>query len=66
VDEYHEPWDGIWWVRVDGSARVVESGPERDAAIDLLRAKYPQYAQWTTPFGPATVITIERWSSWSM
>jgi PPOX class probable F420-dependent enzyme len=66
VDEYHEPWEGIWWVRADGSARVVEDGPERDLAIDLLRAKYPQYAEWTTPFGAATVITIERWSSWSM
>jgi PPOX class probable F420-dependent enzyme len=66
VDEYREPWEGIWWVRIDGSARVVTSGPERDTAIDLLRAKYPQYAEWTTPFGAATVITIQRWSSWSM
>jgi PPOX class probable F420-dependent enzyme len=66
VDDYHEPWDGIWWVRADGLARVVESGPERDTAIALLRAKYPQYAEWSTPFGAATVIGIERWSSWTM
>ena len=66
VDEYHEPWEGIWWVRADGSARVVDSGPERDTAIDLLRVKYRDYAEWSTPFGAATVITIERWSSWRM
>lgn len=66
VDEYHEPWEGIWWVRADGSARVVESGMERDTALELLRAKYREYAEWTTPFGAATVISIERWSSWTM
>ena len=66
VDEYHEPWEGIWWVRADGSARVVESGMERDTALELLRAKYREYAEWTTPFGAATVISVERWSSWTM
>lgn len=66
VDEYHEPWDGIWWVRADGPARVVESGAERDTAIRLLIAKYPQYQEWTTPFGAATVITVERITSWTM
>jgi PPOX class probable F420-dependent enzyme len=66
VHEYHEPWDGIWWVRADGLARVVESGPERDAAIRLLRAKYPDYATWSTPFGAATVVEIDRVSSWTM
>ena len=66
VDEYHEPWKGIWWVRADGTARVVNHGPERDAAIASLQAKYSDYATWTTPFGAATVITVERWSSWTM
>jgi PPOX class probable F420-dependent enzyme len=66
VHEYHEPWDGIWWVRADGLARVVESGPERDAAIRLLRAKYPDYGTWSTPFGAATIVEMERVSSWTM
>jgi PPOX class probable F420-dependent enzyme len=66
VNEYHEPWSGIWWVRADGSARVVEDGQERDLAIDLLRGKYRDYAEWTTPFGAATVIVVERWSSWAL
>jgi PPOX class probable F420-dependent enzyme len=66
VDEYEEDWMRIWWVRADGAAHVVESGPERDATIRLLRAKYPQYETWTTPFGAATVIRVERLTSWTL
>ena len=66
VDAYDEAWDHLWWVRADGSGRVVEDGPERDTAIRLLRARYPQYERWATPFGAATVITVERLSSWTM
>jgi PPOX class probable F420-dependent enzyme len=66
VHEYHEPWDGIWWVRADGLARVVGSGLERDTTIRLLRAKYHDYATWSTPFGAATVVEIDRVSSWTM
>lgn len=65
VDEYTEAWQAIWWVRADGIGRVVEDGPERDAAIRQLRAKYPQYAEWTEPFGAATIIRVERITSWS-
>jgi PPOX class probable F420-dependent enzyme len=64
VDAYDEDWERIWWVRADGAAHVVESGPERDTTIRLLRAKYPQYETWTTPFGAATVIRVERLTSW--
>lgn len=66
VDAYDESWNGIWWVRADGRARVVDEGPEREVAIGLLRARYPQYATWSTPFGAATIIQIERISSWTM
>jgi PPOX class probable F420-dependent enzyme len=66
VDAYEESWRAIWWVRVDGMARVVESGPERDRTIELLRRKYAQYAEWTAPFGAATIIQIERVTSWAI
>lgn len=66
VEHYDETWERLWWVRADGTARVIEAGPERDTAIRLLRAKYPQYATWTTPFGAATVIRIERITSWAL
>ena len=66
VDAYDEAWEGLWWVRADGSARVVDEGPERETAIRLLRAKYPQYGTWTTPFGAATLIHVERIASWAL
>jgi PPOX class probable F420-dependent enzyme len=66
VEHYDEAWERLWWVRVDGTARVVEEGPEREAVIRLLREKYPQYATWSTPFGAATVILPDRISSWAL
>ena len=66
VHYYQEPWADIWWVRADGRARVADDGPDRDAAIRLLRDKYPDYATWSTPFGAAMVIEIERVTSWAL
>ena len=66
VDHYDEDWDTLWWVRADGTATVVEEGPERDRAVELLRAKYPQYRDWAEPIGGAVVIRVDRWRSWSL
>jgi PPOX class probable F420-dependent enzyme len=66
VDEYEESWQRIWWVRADGEGRVVEEGPERDEAIRQLQAKYPQYAEWSEPFGAATIIRVARITSWTL
>ena len=66
VEHYDEAWEQLWWVRADGTARVVEDGPDRETSIRLLRAKYPQYETWITPFGAATVITVERLASWTI
>lgn len=63
VDEYEESWDRLWWVRVDGQARVVSEGPERDLAVELLSAKYRQYRD-EPPTGPAIIVDIDRWRSW--
>ena len=66
VDQYDEDWRALWWVRVDGIATVVESGPDRDRAIRLLYEKYPQYTEWATPIAAAMVVRIKRWSSWAL
>ena len=65
VDRYEEEWRALWWVRADGTAAIQEDGPDRDRTIELLAAKYEQYAEWTEPFGAAVVMHIDRWSSWS-
>ena len=59
VDHYEEDWTRLWWVRVDGSAKV--TGDE--AAIDALAAKYDQYRA-QRPAGPVIDIDPERWRSW--
>ena len=64
VDEYSEDWRRLWWVRADGIARTVGTGPERDRAIELLRAKYPQYADLEGDFGSAIVVKVVRWTGW--
>ncbi|MDX2970566.1 TIGR03668 family PPOX class F420-dependent oxidoreductase [Kribbella solani] len=61
VDEYDEDWTHLWWVRVDGAARVV---PYDAVAIELLSAKYPQY-ETDPPRGPVIVIRADRWSGWA-
>src|SRR6185437_5287115 len=44
VDHYEEDWSALWWVRVDGTARVIESGNQVRLALERLREKYDHYA----------------------
>ncbi|MHA6782385.1 TIGR03668 family PPOX class F420-dependent oxidoreductase [Pseudonocardia saturnea] len=64
ADHYADDWSALWWVRVDGTAEVHETGPLRADALDALVAKYPQYAA-APPDGPVLVITPARWSGWT-
>ena len=64
IDHYEEDWSRLWWVRVDGTAKVLGEGTESDRAIDLLAAKYEQY-RGTRPPGPVVAISIDRISGWS-
>src|SRR4051812_41238559 len=64
VDHYDDDdWSQLWWVRADGEARVVEAGPDRDAGIAALVAKYEQYRQ-TPPPGAVIVAERLRWRAW--
>jgi PPOX class probable F420-dependent enzyme len=65
VDHYSDDWAELWWVRADGSGRIVDAGaPERRSALALLAARYPQYER-EPPGGPLLAIDVARWSSWS-
>jgi len=63
VDHYDEDWTTLWWVRVDGSGRVIDDGDERERAFGLLATKYRQYRE-TPPPGPFLAIDIEHWRMW--
>ena len=63
VDHYEDDWDALWWVRVDGPGRVVDAGPERVLALELLAAKYAPYREQPPP-GPVLAVDVQRWTSW--
>ena len=65
VDHYSDDWAALWWVRVDGEARVVgREEPGATAALTALSAKYEQY-QADPPAGPLVRVNVTRWASWS-
>ena len=62
ADAYDEDWTRLWWVRADGTARILEPGHE--PAVELLRERYPQYRD-RPPEGPVVAIDVARWSHWT-
>ena len=63
IDHYAEDWTALWWVRLDGTAQVIESGDDRDYALERLREKYDQYVQEPPP-GPVIIINVTGWRAW--
>jgi PPOX class probable F420-dependent enzyme len=63
VDHYVEDWSLLWWIRVDGTARVLETGSEFERAIELLVEKYEQYGRQRPP-GPVIALEITSWRTW--
>ena len=64
ADHYDDAdWSRLWWVRADGTGRVVTI----DDALEprqALCSRYPQYATWP-PTGPALAVDVERWVGWA-
>jgi PPOX class probable F420-dependent enzyme len=60
IDHYEEDWSRLGWVRLRGTARIVEGR----RALELLAAKYPQYAR-RPPAGPVIAVSIEERSEWT-
>lgn len=61
IDRYDDDWARLWWVRLRGTARIVERD---ERALELLQAKYPQYRE-RPPQGPFVVVDIEDRAAWS-
>jgi PPOX class probable F420-dependent enzyme len=61
VDHYDDAdWTRLWWVRADGTARILDDAPE---AIDLLVEKYAQYRE-RRPAGPVIALDVQRIRTW--
>ena len=63
VDHYEDDWSCLWWVRLDGAARVV-GGTAAERGLTLLSEKYRQYRELPPP-GPLIAIHVDRWVGWS-
>ena len=64
IDHYENDWSRLWWVRLDGSARIVTEDVEIERAMDLLVQRYAQYRA-TRPPGPVVAVEIDSMSGWS-
>ena len=64
VDRWDEDWRHLAWLRCDGRAGLTQDPDERTAAIDALRAKYPQYGTHDLESRPLIRIEIEGVRSW--
>ena len=63
VDHWdEEDWARLWWVRAEGTGRVLDPGePEAVRAIELLRGRYPRQRA----DGAVLAVDVTRWSGWA-
>ena len=67
LDRWDEDWTRLAWMRIEGTAAVLEAGTrgaERAAAIAALRTRYPQYAGHGLESRPLIRISIDRVTDW--
>jgi PPOX class probable F420-dependent enzyme len=65
ADHYDDDWAALWWVRADGTARLLDPGEAEAArARGLLAERYPQYRDAPPP-GVVIAVDVARWSGWA-
>ncbi len=64
IDVWDEDWSRLRYTILEGTADVLETGDERERAIGLLEAKYPQYAAMPLGDAPVIRVTVERRVDW--
>ena len=64
ADHYQDDWDGLWWVRADGQAAILDDPAAMAPALALLAGRYPQYRD-QPPGGPVISIRVTRWTGWA-
>jgi len=64
VDQWSEDWRQLAYVLIEGPAVVLDDGQERDEALILLTAKYPQYDDLPLIGNAVIRLTAERTVAW--
>jgi PPOX class probable F420-dependent enzyme len=70
VDRWSEDWSKLAWLRLHGNAALLEPDepgavPERRRAIELLRARYPQYREHDLEARPIIAVEITAAIRWA-
>jgi PPOX class probable F420-dependent enzyme len=68
LDHYDEHWDHLRWLSIQTRATILETGPERAAALQALERRYPQYAAMglatlQLPVIALVPIAVTRWQA---
>jgi PPOX class probable F420-dependent enzyme len=63
VDHHEDDWRRLWWVRLDGRARVLDAGEEAELALRLLTDKYEQYRRQSAGL-PVLAVQIQDVRGW--
>jgi PPOX class probable F420-dependent enzyme len=64
VDRWSEDWKKLSYVLVEGAAVILDDGRERDEALVLLTAKYPQYDDLPLAGNLVIRLTAEHTVEW--
>jgi PPOX class probable F420-dependent enzyme len=65
VDRWSEDWTQLTWLRVLGTATLVEPADVPPGIVPALRAKYPPYRDQRLEALPMVRITIDRVVRWA-
>jgi len=73
VDHWSEDWADLAWIRLDGTASLLDpsaratdeaTAAEHARAVSLLRQRYPQYAAQHLEARPVIRVAVERVQEW--
>ena len=65
LDHYEEDWTRLGWVMLRGRAEILAPGAaEHEAALSLLRARYPQYVAMPLEDRPVIAMRIASARHW--
>lgn len=64
VDRWSEDWRQLAYILIEGPAEILDDGQERDDALILLTAKYPQYDDLPLVDNLVVKVTAERTVEW--
>ncbi|HYH93307.1 MAG TPA: pyridoxamine 5'-phosphate oxidase family protein [Candidatus Saccharimonadales bacterium] len=64
VDRWSEDWEQLAWLRLHGSARLIEPADVPPSVIAGLRQRYPQYRQHALDGRPAIRVDLEAAQRW--